>query len=288
VRNSYAVPFIKAKSLSTVWLCFLLAQRCIFMSFAARTGFDKRLYAIQRASSLKASKPVLLPVLRAVKPASVLDVGCGTGTWLVAARHYGAKQITGVDGSEIAEDQLMIPKKDFIKTDLSKPLRLNRRYDLVISTEVGEHIPPAAAHTFVKNLTRHSDIVLFSAAIPYQAVTDLVHTNLHVNEQYPSYWAKLFAKEGFVPIDCVRGYLWDNKEIPMFYAQNIIIYVNRKQINSPVADRLRALEKPILDIVHPRYYEPRSRKTAFVAKFLPEWTHKVIHNLVEKKEARKK
>jgi hypothetical protein len=44
---------------------------------------------------------------------------------------------------------------------------LDRRFDLVQSLEVAEHITPAASEAFVEDLARHAErFVLFSAAPP--------------------------------------------------------------------------------------------------------------------------
>lgn len=73
---------------------------------------------------------------------------------------------------------------------MNKRIRLNKKYDMVQCLETAEHMEPENAETVVANLTDISDIVLFSAAIPYQRGAH------HVNEQWPGYWIELFAKKG--------------------------------------------------------------------------------------------
>lgn len=91
--------------------------------------------------------------------------------------------------------------------------------------EVAEHLYPEFAPNFVKLLTSLSNVVLFSAAIPYQGG---VH---HVNEQSPGYWADLFAKEGYVCIDCLREKIWEDESILWWYRQNIMIFVHESKAN---------------------------------------------------------
>ncbi len=43
-------------------------------------------------------------------PDSLLDAGCGTGTWLRAAQELGVNNIFGVDGIAVEADQLLISK----------------------------------------------------------------------------------------------------------------------------------------------------------------------------------
>ena len=70
--------------------------------------------------------------------------------------------------------------------------------------EVAEHIPPECADIFVESLTWGlAPVIMFSAAVPGQGGT------LHLNEQWPAYWASKFAQHGYVLIDCLRPQLWD-------------------------------------------------------------------------------
>ncbi|WP_218117788.1 hypothetical protein, partial [Helicobacter sp. CLO-3] len=66
-----------------------------------------------------------------------------------------------------------------------------------------------------------SDIVLFSAAIPYQGGTH------HVNEQPPAYWADIFEKEGFVCFDILRERILGDASIDWCYRQNILIFIHK-------------------------------------------------------------
>ncbi|MDE6607582.1 MAG: hypothetical protein K2K54_07505 [Lachnospiraceae bacterium] len=64
----------------------------------------------------------------------------------------------------------------------------NRKFDIAISLEAAKHISKEHTNSFVNNLCRLSDIVLFSAAIPSQGGKG------HVNKQRLSYWVNLFEK----------------------------------------------------------------------------------------------
>ena len=99
---------------------------------------------------------------------SVADFGCARGVWLRAWQEATVQTICGVDGSYVDRATLCIPDEDFVSHDLSRPLDLGRRFDLVQSLEVAEHLPPAASRDFVRSLTAHGPIVLFSAAPPGQ------------------------------------------------------------------------------------------------------------------------
>src|SRR5262245_44009168 len=115
------------------------------------------------------SARVVLPlVLEFVRPRSVIDVGCGLGTWLAVFREHGVEDVWGMDGDHVDREWLEIPADRFLAHDLSQPLRLGRSFDLVVSLEVAEHLPPSCADAFVESLTRLGPLLLFSAAAPYQ------------------------------------------------------------------------------------------------------------------------
>src|SRR3954466_4961016 len=103
------------------------------------------------ASAQESAREILPLVLDPVKPASIIDIGCGTGNWLAIAHELGVREILGIDGPWV-KAQLAIPPEKFVEHDLSTPLKLNRRFDLALSLEVAEHLPASAARTFVQSL----------------------------------------------------------------------------------------------------------------------------------------
>src|SRR5215469_304150 len=164
--------------------------------------YDRRFYDVQSVGSRRSAGAVVPLVMRLLAPVSVCDVGCGIGTWLSVFQEHGVRSILGIDGAHVALEMLQIPPDDFRTSDLALPLELDRRFDLAISLEVAEHLPEASAAGFVKSLTAIAPVVLFSAAVPGQGGTG------HINEQWQDYWADLFAREGFVPVDAIRPAIW--------------------------------------------------------------------------------
>lgn len=213
----------------------------------------------QMRADASGSAEVIVPlVLDWVQPRSVVDVGCGTGTWLAMFLKLGVQDVLGVDGDYVDRAMLEIPADRFLPRDLSAPLRLDREFDLVLSLEVAEHLPASSADTFVDSLTRAGPVVLFSAAIPHQGGTS------HVNEQWPEYWAELFRRRGYDVYDCVRGRVWHDPRVCYYYAQNALLFV-RRGYAGPAEDASHSLRLPQsgglrdgcpapLSIVHPHAY----------------------------------
>ena len=160
----------------------------------------------------------------------------------------GGISICGVDGDYVDRSQLFIDKKFFQPFNLEERINLNRRFDLVESLEVAEHLSPARADSFVEDLTRLGDVILFSAAIPAQGGTN------HVNEQWQSYWAQKFLRFNYIAVDCIRPEIWDNKNIWAHYCQNILIYVKGSELyRYPELHDfyLKHRDSTIYDVVHP-------------------------------------
>ncbi len=149
---------------------------------------------------------------------SVLDIGCGTGVWLESLHEVGVDNVIGVDGEWLLSDKFLLDKQILHIHDLRKPLALNRKFDLVISLEVAEHIEKSCSDIYINNLISHSELILFSCAIPFQGGTN------HINEQWPDYWIKKFYEHDYLCIDFLRQKFWNNENIRWFYSQNIMVF----------------------------------------------------------------
>jgi len=171
-------------------------------------------------SGLEGSRAALPAIFPHAAPASLLDVGCGTGTWLKAALEFGIPDVFGIDGVELSADTLHVPGTRVAKRDLTQPWTLERQFDAVLCLEVAEHLPPEHAGALVESLTRHAPLVIFSAACPDQAGQH------HVNCQWPAYWQALFNRCGYRCDDPVRPRIWDDDRIEPWYRQNLFIARN--------------------------------------------------------------
>src|SRR5206468_11403485 len=111
-------------------------------------SYTKEFYKNQRAGSRQSAEAIVPLVLALIKPQSVIDVGCGLGTWLSVFEEFGVKDVLGIDGDYIDRNMLQIPNERFAAFDLKKPLHIDRRFDLVVSLEVAEHLPEECAKMF--------------------------------------------------------------------------------------------------------------------------------------------
>ena len=212
--------------------------------------YDSYFYSSRYEWTAQAAGRILDLVLPRLPPVhSALDVGCGVGAWLSILKERGVADVAGVDGAWVDEQLLKIPADKFRRADLSSPLNLERKFDLAISLEVAEHLPPTRADGFVGELTRAADFVLFSAAIPFQGGYG------HVNEQWQSHWAEMFARRGFSVRDWIRPRLWTDRTIPVWYRENLLLFVAERRLGelAPAPDGTPDAVIP-LDLVHPEAY----------------------------------
>jgi len=187
--------------------------------------YNNFFYKDQMSGSLRSAHEVAKVLKQYFSPSSLLDVGCGVGTWMKAfSENFSGLDYFGVDGEYVKAKDLVVEKPHFRGMDISQPFNLDKKFDLVISLEVGEHIAHEKAAVFVENICRHGDFILFSAAIPGQGGT------FHVNEQFPEYWAGLFEINGFVCVDFMRPLIWENQQIEYWYRQNMLVFVKPERL----------------------------------------------------------
>jgi SAM-dependent methyltransferase len=232
------------------------------------TRYDSTFFLGFRGTSHDSAQQVVPIVMDLLQPRSVVDVGCGLGGWLAEFQRQGVERILGVDGDYVDREHLLIDRSLFRPHDVTLPLPDVGRFDLAMSLEVGEHLPASAADTFVGTLTSLAPVVFFSAAIPFQGGTH------HVNEQWPEYWAELFAKRGYRPVDYIRSRVWDNEKVAYYYAQNMLLFASPDALaaNPRLAAEL-VTEKRSLARVHPKQWltsrDPSRQRLRWLATAVP-------------------
>jgi SAM-dependent methyltransferase len=204
-----------------------------------KTGID---YDFSRNSHTLRSPKAAVPILFSERmPKSLIDVGCGTGTWLRAAMDLGISDVFGLDGINVSPIQLLIPRALFQQQDLTLAWNLKRRFDVAFCLEVAEHLDSASAFHLIKCITEHADLVYFSAAPPGQTGQH------HVNCQWPDYWQSLFNSCGYVCSDQVRWRIWDDTDVDPWYRQNLF------EARSDPAGAGK--ETRIKRVIHPELFE---------------------------------
>ena len=152
------------------------------------------------------------------KPESVIDFGCGIGSYLEAAYSKGLR-IKGIDISYHAFKFTPEHIRPFISyKDCTKEI-VTWGYDCALSFETAEHIDPAGTDQFIDNIKRAaSKYILFTAAPPGQEGCG--HINLHPRE----YWIEKFG----LPVDEeMTKDIADNWALlgcPPYISKNLIVF----------------------------------------------------------------
>jgi Methyltransferase domain len=210
------------------------------------------------------SAAAIIPLIRSYfNVRSVIDFGCGQGAWLREWKRSGTQEVLGLDGDYVNRNALLIDKSEVKIADLSNPVDIGKKFDLVQSLEVGEHLPRDAADTFVESLVKHGDVVLFSAAAVGQGGHD------HINEQPYEYWRDKFLSHDYILIDWLRQRIKDNPAVDRWYRYNSLCFVKRELADDLPNDLLRyrvANADPVVDI-SPYAYQVRKR----IISKLPPW-----------------
>ena len=220
------------------------------------TVYGHAFYASQMEGSRRSAKEVVPLLVELLKPETVIDVGCGVGTWLAEFSSKGV-EVCGADGGYCRDAGLVIDRLNFHAVDLRACSQtgevpgIKRKFSLCLSLEVAEHLPESCADGFVNLLTNLSDVVLFSAAIPDQGGTN------HINEQWPPYWIEKFRNRGFIPNDIIRILTWDNRNIEPWYRQNMVMFFNENVFHKYQAQLQRcdvSLSDQSYSRVNPDFY----------------------------------
>lgn len=192
---------------------------------------------------------------------TAVDFGCGNGYVIESLASCG-KSVIGYDGSENAFKHN--PKLINI-ADITKKMNV-LPHDLVICTEVAEHIDEQYADVLVGNLCRAArHTIFFSAAQAGHG------GHLHVNEQPREYWCKKFEARGFhvdpVMTRNIAAQLLESNKKTWWFAQNCFVLRKHDQAQLDLGDNAAAfatrMRREYTD-AHPelkqgRHTEPRHK-----------------------------
>jgi len=179
-------------------------------------------YHEQQNYSLNSARIIVPLILDVFSVKSVVDIGCGVGTWMSVFLENGITDIKGFDVSDLPEEYYFADKQrittgyDFSSGNLD----FNVKAEMAICLEVAEHLSESVSDNLIHSLVSVAPVVIFSAAFPGQTGVN------HINEQPPWYWRKKFGVHDFTEIDFLRPLIWWNDKVAWWYRQNITCYVS--------------------------------------------------------------
>ncbi|MCC8358513.1 class I SAM-dependent methyltransferase [Salinimicrobium sediminilitoris] len=183
--------------------------------------YNHLFYQNQVLESTNSAKHIVPLINEWFLPKSIIDVGCGVGSWLNIWKNCkNVIEVKGVDAHFVDKSLFLIDDlNEFIEADLNKNLPHLKKFDVAMCLEVAEHLDEKRAVSFIKDLTDLSDVIVFSAAIPGQEGTN------HVNEQFLKYWVEKFNKYDYKCYDVIRPLIWEVETISWWFRQNIVLFI---------------------------------------------------------------
>ncbi|MGB3405204.1 MAG: class I SAM-dependent methyltransferase [Microcoleaceae cyanobacterium] len=234
--------------------------------------YNKAFYNAQSDGSLNSAKEILGYFFKLYQPNSVVDFGCGIGTWLAIAHSLGIQDLLGIDGLWIDSEKFNPEVINYHLQDLEQPISLDRNFDLALSLEVAEHLTPQRGESFIQEMCQASDLIIFGAAIPGQAGTN------HINTQPQSYWISLFESHGYHCLDLFRPVFWNSPKVEFWYAQNTFLFVKPSHPHFNQFQQHNQTLSLISDIYHPRHFQKRFSRLQMLEKLskLPQTNQSLL------------
>lgn len=165
----------------------------------------------------------LLNLLPYLHVRTIADLGCGPG-WYVAMLRRNGYDVQGYDGNPAVEEMSSLFFEDGFycqNVDLTEELEAEEPFDMVISLEVGEHIPERWESIYIDNLTRNArSYILMSWAVEGQPGDG------HVNGRSNEYVINQMKSRGYTINWPVSRYL--RKSASLWWFKNTIMLFERR------------------------------------------------------------
>lgn len=241
--------------------------------------FTPEVYAQIREGARRSAEALVPLVIDLIRPARVVDVGCGEGMF---AREFAARGCHVLALDESVETPHFVAhaqddgggRVDFHHARLDdgdawaydavreseataavhgephpRPSVGERGfpYDLAVCLEVAEHLPAGAGDGLVRTLCDLAPVVLFSAAVPGQG------GHGHLNEQWPDYWTERFRPRGRHVSGDLRWRIWNDDRIEPWYRQNLLVAATDIAVADleDADEHLGGFDSNPLSVVHP-------------------------------------
>lgn len=164
-------------------------------------------------------------IFKRFQPKRVIDLGCGTMSFANRMSELGVKRVVGVDGSKFNKEFAGGAK--YLAHNLAEPFPESRKFDLVTSWDVFEHLPESAEPVIAKTVRRLSSKWLIVSIDPSS------WGRHHLNCKPTGHWRKLFEKAGFVFKKSLtkklqKEILADSRITSHWYARNLSVFRRKR------------------------------------------------------------
>jgi SAM-dependent methyltransferase len=168
---------------------------------------------------------------------NIVDLGCGPG-WYVKTLKKKGLTAKGYDGNPYTPDisaRILADGTCCEQLDLSKKVRFDNQFDIVLSLEVGEHIPEKYEHIYLDNVTRNAiNYVVLSWAIEGQ------NGDGHVNCRNNDYVINQMENRGFFIDVKASNNLRERATLPWF-KNTIMVFSKTRPENKASASQINLI-----------------------------------------------
>lgn len=182
--------------------------------------YDRKYYAKYFDEVAASAVHIAAYIVEKEAPKTCVDVGCGSGEVLIEMAKLGV-DCKGYDNSSAALEICRERGLTVERLDLKAAPLPSGKADVVISTEVAEHLPPEAADAYVAYLVASSDVIYVTAATPGQGGT------MHLNEQPYQYWIDKFQAAGMTYDEAgttATRKAWLSKGVEEMRSWNLLVF----------------------------------------------------------------
>lgn len=162
-------------------------------------------------------------ILDKFSPASVIDVGCGTGALLERLSSSGVRPF-GIEYADAALEfcrRRRLPVRQLDLNDREATDSIDEPFDVAVSMEVGQQLSASSADSYVDLLCRVAPLVVFSSDTPGG------FDRLPLNEQRADYWIEKFIQRGFhvdEPTTDEFRSKWKSAETASWFCEHVIVF----------------------------------------------------------------
>jgi len=189
-----------------------------------KPNYDNKYYKKKYIKYRSWEKDIGRNIVSMFQPKSILDLGCGIGSYLEGALEGGCKDLYGIElNYDKAKKYITKNISFYIKSgDITKELNLKKKFDCVLSIEVAEHVEMSQVSFFINNIIRYAEkYILFTAAPPGQPGRG------HINLKKKNFWIKYIEDKGVTYKDeivqqCVKA--WSDFNTPLYILQNLMVF----------------------------------------------------------------